>query len=196
QNLAVKGNDRCVQPVFSQERREVFARWRFTEGDSFDRYLYFTMHNGFDVTDFRQEKLKAFVNLHPLRVLNSLLSVLAFESGIGCPTLIEVHKSTGQVQTNIMQDLAMGFTEPVNAMFEFTHSIVQGKMPQAFTCLLVSFLTFVEAIVPQPPRTTERLSQFFNLLCVWIYAYFGGCNHVFIVNNYHCKIKSTLTSPT
>ena len=44
-------------------------------------------------------------------------------------------------------------------------------------------------LIPEPTRTTERLSQFFNLVSVWIDAYFSGRNHGFNINHFHDKVN-------
>jgi hypothetical protein len=93
-------------------------RWCFADGDGFDRAHYLTMHNRFNVAYLRQEYLASFDNFYPLWVLDGLFTVFGFERRVFSATFKKVYEGTRQVQAYRLQDLAMGFTQPVEILLK------------------------------------------------------------------------------
>lgn len=162
--------------LFGQDSCKVLTTGILRDGYSLDLTFYLSMQTDFYPTQFWE--INQIINeLSPLRILNRLLSMFRFETGILRSFLEEVDKRFTQIQCDRLQNLRMALAQPGELFLEVGQKYIESFSGQSFPCLFVGSSSLIQGIVPPPSSTAEKLGKLFGLRVGWIDSGFDRLIH-------------------
>ena len=158
-----------------------------------DRYGFelacdLAMNNAFYPTDFWQINARAF-DLHSLRILNRLATLLRLEARVFPTFLEEVFVSARQVLQGLLQHLRVRVTQPLKLLLEFRQPDGHRMVVQTLSCRAIEFAGRSKSVVPYPTRTPELNGQIMRLFVSRVEPDAGGVEHDLNIVRLYLKCK-------
>lgn len=174
--LTLGGHRRQRLSVIGQDGRMELTAGVAADCDGLDRARDLTMHDALNPADLRQIDARAF-ELHPLRILDGLPTMLGFEARIFAAFLEEVLKRPRQILQGSLQRLTVRIPEPFKLLLQLWKSDGHGVIVQPLARGAIEIARQGKRIVPCPPRAPELNGQGMGLFIGRVEANTGCIEH-------------------
>ena len=189
--LAIGGHRRHCLAIIGQDRRMVLATGIAADGHGLEFTEDLSMHDASHPTDFRQIDTRS-VNLHSLRVLDGLATMLGLETRVFAALGKEVVERPCEVLQRLLQRLAVRVTKPFELLLELWQTNCHRMIVQSLARPAVEIARFSKSIVPCPSRAAKLNREGLSLRSVRIEADAGGVEHGLYIARVHLTSKRAL----